>query len=874
MSMRRLIKVLDDLGLEPTYREVAEALWLARHLGGPTGGSTVRVTRPAKQEAAEPEGWPAPYRPPAEDGRGVDGRDGNEVGDDWRYGLYSNGLTEERPSTEARGHNIRVPAVSALPDQLELIRQLRAFKRRLVAGRTQQLDEEGTVAWIARTQVWRPVFRPVPERWFDVVLLVDTGASMVIWKALVSELASLLQCLGAFRDVRVRYLHSTEDGEVSQSSSDRRDSTRLRPLPELLDPAGRRVVIVVSDCVGEGWDSGVIGRGLAELSRSGPVSVFQPLPQHLWRRTGVRPVSGRMSAATFGRGRRRFRFRARRSLADRRRSTRATSIPVLQLGPEWLGPWARLVAGRGSATMDCAVLGLPATRPSTSPVQRQRRYLPASPLERVWSFRAAASPEAFQLATYLSAVPLDLSVIRLVQRVMMPESRPFHLSEVLTGGLVTLSSAMPAEESAVPVGPTTDVHYQFLPGVREVLLSMLSRSGQQAVLEALSHFLEDHFGISPREFSATLAMPGRPQNGQRVFGSPFAYVSVSVLRRVHGQLATSLRGENPSSLRHDRDHHRALLEQAEDALASFRRSGTSDELDKAITAFRDSLQFFALDRNGRFRSLVGLAGGLLLRYQRFGRACSLDESIRFYQEALRVGGGREQDEATLLHRLSTALFARYTLSQIPDYLDDAARAGRSALDATPEDDSRARVYRESLADVLHRRFLLIGELGELAEAATLYRAVLEDLDPEGPAHADVLAKLAGVLGDQAESTGLETDLADSYDAWRRAARATRPGEQEYPKRLFTAGRFAMRLRYFESAIDLLSDAAGAFAQLLGPEAEETLRCRIYRARSLYQSGERSAGVGELTEVLEIRVRLLGTNHPETEEIRRELGELV
>jgi hypothetical protein len=51
---------------------------------------------------------------------------------------------------------------------------------------------------------------------------------------------------------------------------------------------------------------------------------------------------------------------------------------------------------------------------------------PPSSEERLQVFQATVSPLARQLAGYLAAAPLSRPVMRLVQRVMLPESRQVH----------------------------------------------------------------------------------------------------------------------------------------------------------------------------------------------------------------------------------------------------------------------------------------------------------------------------------------------------------------------------------------------------------------------------------------------------------------
>ena len=81
-------------------------------------------------------------------------------------------------------------------------------------------------------------------------------------------------------------------------------------------------------------------------------------------------------------------------------------------------------------------------------------------------FRASASPQAYQLAVCLSAVPLTLPIMRLVQHFAAPASPTSALAEVILGGLIS---------------HTGDGTYEFLQGIREALLRELRRSELIAV---------------------------------------------------------------------------------------------------------------------------------------------------------------------------------------------------------------------------------------------------------------------------------------------------------------------------------------------------------------------------------------------------------
>jgi len=254
----------------------------------------------------------------------------------------------------------------------------------------------------------------------------------------------------------------------------------------------------------------------------------------MWSGVGLRTVTAELHALTPGAAN--GLLRTRGTSTD---STGTVPVPVMELSARWLGPWAGVVAGapgwRKLALLAASTAGL-ATRPG----------MPAagSAAEVVRRFRSAASPTAFQLACYLSAACLNLPVMRLVQRVMLPESDSAHLAEVFLGGLLcTIPNGAQHEGTEI-------VEYDFLPGVRNELNSYLLRDEMLAVLSETSRFMAERFG-QRLDFAALVSDPeGTPlpafiSDG----GQPLAYIAATTLAKLGGRyrvLADRLIGAGPA----------------------------------------------------------------------------------------------------------------------------------------------------------------------------------------------------------------------------------------------------------------------------------------------------------------------------------------
>ncbi|MFJ9545024.1 SAV_2336 N-terminal domain-related protein [Streptomyces erythrochromogenes] len=523
-GVRELAALLRAAGLDPSAEELADALWLAGHIRGP---------RPALPGARGPGPEAEPEEPAAEPVDPVRA----EADTDDPVRLYApgahpaaeaeGGTPEESP--EDHGVPVRVPGAAALPRILDVQRALRALQRhRPPAPPTRLVIDEGATADASARALGLliPVLRPESRREATVRLVMDASPSMAVWQDMFEELRTVCERLGAFRDVQVHYLHRRPDGTAALGRGPGPGSG-LRSGDQLRDPTGRALTMVVSDCAGPLWREGAAQRLLYRWAQCTPCMVVQPLPQRLWGRSWLPTERGTL-ARLEGAGQK-LRFRPDRP-APPGRPTGGIAVPVLPPSPTALGAWARLVAGLGTGPV-AAEVGRVRADHAAAPLPPPPAVRP--PRELVARFRSSAAPRAVQLAVYLSAAPLTLPVMRLVQRTMLPDSEPSDLAEVLLSGLLRRS------------GPGPGHWYAFVPGVQDVLLGPLGRDEAALVLKHCSEYVRAHFGAGVRNFPAlavaqltgvapAVAAPG-PDGAERApegrLPQAFAQVSAKVVRR-------------------------------------------------------------------------------------------------------------------------------------------------------------------------------------------------------------------------------------------------------------------------------------------------------------------------------------------------------
>jgi tetratricopeptide (TPR) repeat protein len=564
----RLIEELRARNIEVSWRDVVDAVWLAavrleRRLAS-EGPRATDVEAADTRAEAEPPGVADPSRPektPKPEPEPEKPRDSPARTGDAAAPLRAPEPTPAEPGPAegdgprgvglGRGTPVRVPGVPALPEALALGRALRPLARREPSPTLKVLDEPASIRSAADLDLWVPVLRPARVRAFKLALVVDAAASMAAWFEALDEFRRVLERAGAFRDVRVWRLRPDDargsDGGlrlVPESGSRR---ARRRP-EELSDPTGRRLILVASDCASAPWHSGQVRALLTHWGQRQPVAILQVLPPSLWRQTGLgRPARVVVRAPRAGAPNVRLLFDVD---VDRDDSAPLAGlpVPVLPLEPEPLAAWARMLSGPGAGRCTALLLRPGRTRqPARRPAGAapDLTTTPPDPDLLIARFAQSASRPAQELAACLSAAPLILPVMRLVQRAMLPNSRPAHLAEFLLGGLVDVQPSK--------TGDPADLAFEFRKGVRDRLISRLEFHRAVEAFSLVSRQITDHFG-DPLDFQALIDNPGGLipfHQDERT--RAFAQVAAALLSRlggVHAEVARRLvegskRGPDP-----------------------------------------------------------------------------------------------------------------------------------------------------------------------------------------------------------------------------------------------------------------------------------------------------------------------------------------
>jgi formylglycine-generating enzyme required for sulfatase activity len=396
---------------------------------------------------------------------------------------------------------LRLAQSPLLQDRLAVLRMFQPLMHQVPSPNRQWLDETATVDAYAETRLLAPVLKPTLEPCFRLLVVLDAGVSMEVWRPLAEELRAILASSQAFHAVDLRCF------DPSQGPGDQDWSEQ----PTL--------VLLITDAAGAHWWDGA-GRMFSQLelwARQAPLVLLNMLPINWWARTALGiapPVSVRNTLPGCPNQQYRFEPPSRWQTLD---GATGFPLPVITLEGQELAIWAAMAMGN-HAMASSGVLIPEASRRREQlehfliPPQPQSDSSPHAERElaqcRWQEFQADASAQAQRLLMVMAAAPvLTLPILRLLLEAKVKDvTTPLPLAEVLVSGLLRCSGAKNPE--------TLPQHLQFElePGVAKLLGERLSPADTLDVIRAVSDVLERRWNQlgTGQSFEAILTDPNTP----------------------------------------------------------------------------------------------------------------------------------------------------------------------------------------------------------------------------------------------------------------------------------------------------------------------------------------------------------------------------
>ena len=335
-------------------------------------------------------------------------------------------------------------------------------------------------------------------------------------------------------------MQTDEKGEIKLFPQQNKSASkqRSRSHKELLDPAGRRLILLVSDCTSDIWYRDNIYEILKLWSNSGVLAIVQLFPEKLWTRTSMGfgyPVL--LNGLVPGVPNNKLNLEGL-PVWEEVDVNKGINLPVITLEPDSVKQWSRVVAGIGS-TQTAGILFQPALIPQPSEISprdtnntkntKNKNQNQLSAKDLVNRFRATASLTARRLAGLMATVPVSLPVVHLIQQTILKESMQVHVAEVFMSGILEQNKT------------DNKANYEFVEGVRDLLIESVPTPDVEEVLHQVSQYIAEKAGISIKNFAALLSPDDewdektKEKIKQDINIQSFAKIATDTLRRLGGE---------------------------------------------------------------------------------------------------------------------------------------------------------------------------------------------------------------------------------------------------------------------------------------------------------------------------------------------------
>jgi|GEM_PF-906385 len=413
------IELNDSDNRQLNAMEIADILWLTRYYQFDKTKShykpkskSIKDKRPQepKPKDTPPKDKPKPPPPKKEET--------SKSPTDTQAKLELSGTSMHPQST------IDIPRDSYLDNARNIAKYLRHFKQKVPSRRRTIFDEDKTVEHIAHTALAYPFFKPQKTKRFRLYLLIDDSSKMEIWQEIIDEYTKLLSNAIVFREVITIYFDADKTPSQWYRNKKNKSSFHYKSITNYHQD---KLIFVLSDMVAPAWYKGDILTILNELYKSIPLYMIQLLPYRKWHTT-------RLSKAPITKLRTSYPYPTHQSYqSDMDRIVQQLGGDVFKLPLAYLDlEYLRVIGASLQAKKDNQIDGAMLQWQSMPPQMLKKR----SPLEELEYFLSASSQKAQTLLKSFAAVPLNMPIMRMVQKNTIGDSFTIYLAEVLNSGLL------------------------------------------------------------------------------------------------------------------------------------------------------------------------------------------------------------------------------------------------------------------------------------------------------------------------------------------------------------------------------------------------------------------------------------------------------
>ncbi len=509
----KLQAILDNADLEYDAIELADALWLSQYIDSSDKVAT-QDSAIKKREREIPPLKPSKPTPKEEKITKPTGK---------KITIKIEGEVEvsahvSTKSTKNRGLPIGIKQEPYRFNQSALYNALRYFRQKRVSTSHFRLDIDKTVDIKADTGLFVPQYKPKYENRFNLLIVIDNSDIMELWREEIKKLTDGIKSFNLFMGIQEIYMDSSKE-EPKFFRTKNRSGIGFSNVSQYF--INETLVMMVSDMSSSAWRSGKISEKLNSWQNKARLFAMQTFPSHLWDRTVLKDTE---IVRFFGNRNRKFNGTLKSDaddmldfLYDDFKNKNRLKLPIATMELSSLEALSKVIVGKDGSSVGGAIF-----YESKEEIEEKSDR---SDMERVSIFTENSSKLAQELAYYLSVVPLDMNVMKMVQRLMIKEPTKVHLAEILTSGLLEKDDDL----------------YRFYhadknrDGIREILQNQLGTIKYIQTLQKLSEYVGENLGFSSY-FKAILQNSQTDKNGKlNKHDTEFARINIKRLQRLGGE---------------------------------------------------------------------------------------------------------------------------------------------------------------------------------------------------------------------------------------------------------------------------------------------------------------------------------------------------
>ena len=384
-----------------------------------------------------------------------------------------NGGQESSSPSLSKGEYRKIPTPRHYTQYNQFATVLKILRQQSYSLTDEVLDEDATVEYIANTQIWNVVTKPKQELKFTLNIIIEKSESMMVWEEMTKDFVSAVSGFIFFKNLKVYYLEESE--KEFQLYSDKKCQSKVS-VNVFHSLEQRNLTMLMSDCISQPWSDERGYKFLQNITQLTPFMILNMLPQRIWKRTILDDTW-------------RIKFTHKKGWLNQKLISdidedackvdeNHIKVPMTTFDTISLKHWSNLIVGKKKNWLYGSLFEAKWFNHPPQTIKESQEEEDA--VELVRDFEIFASPMAQKLAIYFSTVPLSLDIMKIVQKVSLPESTHTHLAEVFLSGLLKKTANRTKSEKVI---------YEFVDGVREVLKEKLYLHKKIDVLKENSSFI-------------------------------------------------------------------------------------------------------------------------------------------------------------------------------------------------------------------------------------------------------------------------------------------------------------------------------------------------------------------------------------------------